>query len=291
MTFFDKAAKASAVPIIGGIYMKVICFFVFALGFFSAMAANALEPTRVDLAYGSDKEQRLDLYAPEHPANAPIILMVHGGGWRIGDKDNSRVLENKVPHFIGQGFLFVSINYRMSDNVTPLDEAADVAAAVRYVQANAKSWGGDPARLILMGHSAGAHLVALLAADPAKMGLASWLGTISLDSAAYDIPAIMARRHFRLYDQAFGDNPTLWHDASPIYRLSKSATPLLLICSSRRSDSCPQANAFAGRAHELGLRAEILPEDLSHSEINDELGEAGAYTLAVDHFIASLVTR
>jgi acetyl esterase/lipase len=255
---------------------------------FVAFFAYALSPTMSDLSYGSDKAQQLDVYKPDHPNHAPIIFMVHGGGWRIGDKQNSRVVENKALHFMSRGFLFISVNYRMSDGVTPLDEAADIASALRYVSTNASQWGGDPTRIIVMGHSAGAHLVSLLAADPARWRLTPWLGTISLDSAAYDVSAIMIRRHFRLYDQAFGNDSGFWHEASPLYRLSKNATPLFLVCSTRRDNSCPQAHTFANRAREFGVHAEVLEEDLSHSEINEELGAQNSYTDAIDAFIASL---
>ena len=155
-----------------------------------------------DLAYGSDREQRMDVYLPQQAklqaAGAPVILMVHGGAWRIGDKAHKPVIENKVARWVPKGFVFVSVNYRMQNSVTPLQQAEDIARALAAAQGKAASWGADPTKFILMGHSAGAHLVALLAAAPQgarKFGAAPWLGTVALDSAALDVPQIMNARH------------------------------------------------------------------------------------------------
>src|SRR5262249_10514809 len=121
---------------------------------------------RPDIAYGADPAQRMDVYLPPHLERAPILLMVHGGAWRIGDKDNARVVDNKVARWVPKGVIFVSVDYRMMPDAEPLTQAADIALALAKVQALASSWGGDPDNIILMGHSAGAHLVALLTAAP-----------------------------------------------------------------------------------------------------------------------------
>ena len=247
--------------------------------------ALALSPTQADIPYGPDKQQRLDVYAPAGAMHAPVIVMVHGGGWRIGDKAHGGVTGSKAEHYLARGYMFVSINYRMENAVTPLDEAADVAQALDYVRRHAQSWGGDASHLVLMGHSAGAHLVALLSADPAHANLAPWRATVVLDSAALDVPRVMQARHMGLYDDAFGKDEALWTAASPYHQLTRGAVPMLLVCSSRRLDSCPQATAFAAKAKEIGAEAATLPEDLSHMEINRSLGETGAYTNAVDQFI------
>ena len=92
--------------------------------------------------------------------------MLDGGGWRVGVKANPGVVKNKVAHYVPAGYLVVSINYRLSPEVDPLAQAHDVAAALSFVQSAASAWGGDPSRIVLMGHSAGAHLVSLVTADP-----------------------------------------------------------------------------------------------------------------------------
>lgn len=248
--------------------------------------------TRVlhDLAYGNDPLQRLDVYLPAQTQAAPILVMVHGGAWRFGDK--AAVVQHKVERWLPQGFIFISLNYRLLPQADPLQQATDVARGLAAVQRRAASWGGDPAKVILLGHSAGAHLVTLLAASPElayRQGAQPWLGTVSLDSAALDVPAIMTARHADLYDTAFGSDSAYWQTISPWHVLTAKAAPLLLVCSTRRPDQpCRQAEHFAGKAKSLGVRSPILAENLSHGEINERLGVSGAYTEAVEKFFSEL---
>jgi arylformamidase len=245
-----------------------------------------------DIAYGTDPQQRLDVYRPAKADNAPVILMVHGGGWRRGDKALWRVVKNKVNHWVGRGYLFVSTNYRMAPAADPVAQAADVARALAFVQAHLSAWGGDPARVVLMGHSSGAHLVALLTADPAISAAAKaspWRASVALDSAAMNVVNLMGRQHLPLYDQVFKNDPAYWRQASPTLQLTgKPVAPMLAVCSSRRLDSCPQAKGFAARATQLGGRVEVLPVDLTHPEINAYLGTPGAYSDGVDAFLRSV---
>lgn len=243
-----------------------------------------------DIPYGSDHRQRFDVYLPKPAtANAPVIFMVHGGGWRTGDKAERAVVENKVPYFTGRGYLLISIDYRMLPDADPLVQAQDVALALAAAQGRAASWGADPRRFILMGHSAGAHLVALLSAQPSLAAGSSWLGAIALDSGALDVPAIMEQRHMRLYDEAFGSDPAFWRKVSPAHALVPGAQPMLLVCSTRRDGACRQAHDFAQRLRAGGSRAEVLEQAGSHRAINLQLGADPAYTGAVQAFIDSLV--
>ena len=244
-----------------------------------------------DVRYGDNAGETLDVYAPRGAHGAPVIFMVHGGGWQRGDKAARRVVQNKVAHWVPCGFIVVSVDYPMLPEVPPLQQARDVALALAAAQRSAPQWGGDPDRFVLMGHSAGAHLVSLISAEPAlaiSQGARPWLGTVALDSAAYDIATIMRARHLRLYDQAFGNDPAVWAALSPIVQLRAKIAPFLAVCSSRRADSCGQADAFAAKASGLGARVQVLPEDLRHGEINEALGESSAYTRAVDRFLAGL---
>jgi arylformamidase len=255
-----------------------------------ALAADGVKVLR-NVAYGSSKLQAMDVYLPPDAKAAPVILMVHGGAWRFGDKQHPPVFENKVARWVPKGFIFVSVNYPMVPESDPVEQVDDIARALAAVQAAAPSWGGDSARIILMGHSAGAHLVSLLNANPSratKLGAKPWLGTVSLDSGALDVPAIMTHRHARLYDEAFGDDPALWKASSPIHHLTKASPPWLGVCSSNRVASCGTNQSYAAKSAELGTRAETLGEPLSHGEINAELGKPGAYTEAVEAFMASL---
>lgn len=245
-----------------------------------------------DLNYGDDPAQRLDVYRPVSASGAPVMLFVHGGGWRRGDKAMPRMVANKVTHWVGQGHVFVSTNYRMLPDADPLEQADDVARALAFVQAQAGRWGGDPARVVVIGHSAGAHLVSLITADTALAahhGAQPWLATVAIDSAALDIEAIMTRRHYRFYDPVFGSDPTFWRLASPMHRLqSRPVAPMLLICSSQRDDSSIAAHAFAAKAATFGGRAEVLALDMNHMELNDGLGLPGDYTAGVDAFLHTL---
>ncbi|HET7126885.1 MAG TPA: alpha/beta hydrolase, partial [Lysobacter sp.] len=225
-----------------------------------------------DLAYGRDPAQRLDAYVPEHP-DGRVIVMVHGGGWRRGDKAMASVVDHKLAHWGAHGDVFVSVDYQLLPQAGPLQQAGDVAMALVYVQAHAREWGADPANVVLMGHSAGAHLVALLSANPdLAKNAAPWRASVALDSAALDVPALMRSRHPSLYDDAFGRDPAYWRAASPQQRLTPKAPPMLLVCSSERRDSCPAAREFATSAHALGVRAQVLPQAHTHGEINADLG-------------------
>ncbi len=242
-----------------------------------------------DVSYGSDPRQTFDVYIPKAAAKAPVIFMVHGGAWKTGDKGADRVAGNKVAYWCARGYILVSANYRMLPDADPLTQARDVASAIAEAQAKAAGWGGDRAQFILMGHSAGAHLVALLSSSPALAGPLRWLGTVALDSAALDIEQIMQGRHMRLYDDAFGKDLAYWRAISPYAQLAQAGQPLLAVCSSQRSDSCEQARRYAAKAGGFGTRVQVSAQDLSHMEINQSLGQEGAYTQAVDQFIRSLL--
>lgn len=242
-----------------------------------------------DVAYGDDPRQRYDVYLPAQPQRAPVILFVHGGGWANGNKDNPGVVENKAAYWLPKGYVLVSINYRMRPDTAPIDQARDVARALADVQKRAPSWNADPANVMLMGHSAGAHLAALVGASSTlwrDAGAARPRGVVSLDSGALDVPQTMKKPPLpRIYDAAFGRNPADWIAASPYHQLTRDAVPMLFVCSSRRQDACPQGRAMAEKAKTLGVAMEVLPEDLSHGEVNHLLGAPSAYTEAVDTFV------
>ncbi|MBP7566579.1 MAG: alpha/beta hydrolase [Burkholderiaceae bacterium] len=245
-----------------------------------------------DRAYGADALQKLDAYIPAQAQGAPVIFMVHGGAWRTGSKTARGVVGNKVDRWVSRGFIVVSTNYRLLPGADPLVQADDVARALAFAQKAAAGWGGDAGRFVLMGHSAGAHLVALLNANPQRalaQGARPWLGTVALDSALLDVAPVMERRHLPFYDAAFGSDPAFWRAASPQQQLVRGATPLLAVCSTQRRDRpCDGAQRFADHAGTLGVRAEVLGQPMTHGEINAQLGLPGAYTDAVEAFLASL---
>ena len=248
-----------------------------------------------NVSYGPSAAQVMDVYLPAHPQDAPVILMVHGGAWTLGDKSIARVVTNKVEHWLPKGYIFISINNRLLPAAGPLEQAHDVAKAVAFAQGKARSWGGDPSRFVLMGHSAGAHLVDVLAASPQLAfgeGAKPWLGTVSLDTATLDVVETMRSRHYGFYDAAFGKDPAYWASASPMHLLTSAPMPVLLVCSTRRPDHpCRGNHRFAAKVAQLGGTATVLEKDLTHREINENLGLPGRYTGEVDSFLHSLGLR
>ena len=256
-------------------------------------------PDLADVAYGEQALQTLDVYQARSalsPGGAPIIVMVHGGGWCVGDKRSAKITTNKVARWGAKGFTFVSLNYPMvNEGADALAQAHHVARAVAYVQSHARQWGADPAKLVLVGHSAGAHLVSLVNADAQirrQNGVGAILGAISLDAGAIDVVAQMPRVYPFLrqrYREAFGDSAAQWRAASPLHRLGRDASPWLGVCSTQRKDDpCEQANRYAEKSRHLDIRASVLPQAKSHAELNADLGLPGSYTEAVEAFMATL---
>jgi len=267
---------------------SLIPFLVACLLSAGALADNLV---RRNIAYGTEDEQRFDVYAPEQARRAPVIFVVPGSGWTNDDKDSRRILENKLGRWLPRGFAVVAVNYRAAPKAGPYEQARDVALALAKAQEMADNWGGDRKRFILLGHSAGAHLIALLASTPrlsTDLQTAPWLGSILLDSGALDVPGIMSGRHFKLYDQAFGNDPNYWQAASPYHQLDRRTAPILAVCSTQRPESCPQAQRFVAKAESFGTRAAVLAEDLSHREINLALGGESRYTAAIEAFMRGL---
>ena len=153
-------------------------------------------PGSETISYGTAALQRLDIWrAKGTKGPAPLIVFVHGGGWKRGSKDNATG-RFKAEHFPQQGYAFASIDYRLVPAATVEQQAADVAAAVKALVDRANMLGIDRRRIVLMGHSAGAHLVALVGTDErylqgAGLSFADISGVIPIDGAAYDVAAQM----------------------------------------------------------------------------------------------------
>ena len=245
------------------------------------------KPT-ASVSYGNSPLQKFDVYVSNRSQDAPVIFMVHGGGWKRGDKGMSGVVDNKVERWGPRGIVFISANYRLMPEADPYVQAEDIARALAKAQADAARWGADPKRFVLMGHSAGAHLVALLAASPdmlKRFGAQPPIATVSLDSGTLNVVETMEGRHFELHDYAFGKDKDLWVRTSPWHALKERPAPILSVCSTRRADACPQAQALADKIKSYGGVGEVLRMDLSHGEINQKLGLPGAYTDAVEAFL------
>jgi acetyl esterase/lipase len=143
-----------------------------------------------------------------------------------------------------------------------------------------------------VGHSSGAHLVALLTADmaaAAREGAGPWRASVMLDSAALDVVALMQSPHLPLHERAFGRSEAGWRQASPLHRLSDLPVPMLLVHSSGRPQAGAQARRFADAVAAIGGHAEVLAVDLSHADVNARLGLDGDYTARVDAFLEMVV--
>lgn len=236
------------------------------------------------LAYGTDPQQVLDLWVPEGARSVPLVIYVHGGGWKRGSKDTA--MGNALPgHLVGQNYAFASINYRLVPQATVEQQASDVAHALAHVLGKARALGIDRSKVVIMGHSAGAHLVALVGTDEqylrgAGLSFADIDGVLPNDGAAYDVPAQMAqsgRFMMETYSQAFGSDPVRQKALSPTFHAVAPNVPRFLLLHVQRKDGVAQANDLAAALRKGGTAVEIgsFPGDglKGHAAINRRLGE------------------
>jgi arylsulfatase A-like enzyme/acetyl esterase/lipase len=236
----------------------------------------------------------LDICSLQGAADRPVMIYVHGGGWRTGDK---RAIQGKADYFTKRGFVFVSVNYRLVPAVDILTQLQDSANAVGWVQKNIAQHGGDPKQLHLIGHSAGAHHVAILATNErflkaAGVTLSNIKSVVELDTQALDVPAMMAGTDNALYLQAFGKEPKLWKEVSPRDHVAKDKgiPPFFLVVANERGPKLKQATAFQNTLEEAGIRCEFVeaPEH-DHGSLNRAIGEAkDKVTQAMEQFHDSI---
>ena len=229
-------------------------------------------------AYGAFPDQNLRLSLAPCPA-APLVVFVHGGGWSVGDKDGGA--GEKAAFFNARGYHFATVNYRLHPAATVEEAAADVAAAIAWVRAKHQ---GAVRGVLLQGHSAGAHLAALVALDPGYLegaGVAPQaIRAVSLlDGAGYDVGAqIRSGRNARLYREVFGDDPDRWAVLSPQTYASDNVTRAEFIMHylAERRASARQSRALAGALSDGGGAATAVPvRGRTHASINRRFGEEG----------------
>ena len=188
-----------------------------------------------------------------------------------------------------KGFVFISVKYRLHPRER-LQEATTWPP--RWPQHKAARPPGAATRRSHSHGALGRRTPGVVQRSPTlaqREGAWPWLGTVSLDSAALNVPAVMAAPHYAFYDEVMGSNPVFWTAVSPYHALAGAVPPFQLVCSTERPDHpCLQAQGMARRMQQLGGRAEVLPQELSHGEINAQLGLESAYTRAVEAFMASL---
>jgi len=239
---------------------------------------------KTDVAYGDDPLQKLDLHLPDTPTNAPVMVYIHGGGWAKGDK---AAVGLKPAFFNGKGWIFVSVNYRLLPEGKHPANVEDIALALAKVHNEVAEKGGDPGKLFVMGHSAGAHLAALVATNPkpleqAGKSLKILKGVISLDTNAYDLPTLTGTAMKPFYDSVFGTDPELLKDASPRFHVAADkGIPPFLICYSRGMGRNAEpirsgaAEAFSAALAKAGIPASVIDaSDRNHGEINQWFGRS-----------------
>ncbi len=246
-----------------------------------------------DVPYLEDGHKRhvLDIYTPEkaNDERLPVMLWIHGGGWQVGDKSDV-ALKPKV--LTKRGFIFVSTNYRLLPDVTMDVLTRDVAASLGWVHRNIARYGGDPQRIFVGGHSAGAQLAALICTDDRylkeqNVSFNALRGCVPVDGDTYDIPKIIMTAEHRqtLYGgkmftfghrQKFGNDPEKHIDYSAVSHVAKDKNipPFLLLYFPGNPDTRAQARRLQSVLKESEIPAATYGKrDSNHRQLNNDLGK------------------
>jgi len=221
----------------------------------------------LDVSYGVHPEQRLDVYLPAAAAAAPVVLFVHGGGWSVGDKSQYAAVGNRLAR---EGLAAMIVNYRLSPAVQHPTHVRDVAQAIGWCVRHAASYGADPARLCLMGHSSGAHLAALVALEPSYLAAegvpTSAIGrVVGVSGVGYDLDERYAELPVGpFFRPVFGADCRLWKHAAPLQYAGRSAPEFLLIHGLGDTEAPPASTevfAAALQATGVATRLVLVPDE------------------------------
>jgi acetyl esterase/lipase len=243
----------------------------------------------VPYAEKADQRQVLDVYSPPNAKNLPVVFWIHGGGWQTGDKTDVQV---KPRVFMDKGFVFVSTNYRLLPSVDMATIVRDVAKAARWVHDHIAEYGGDPERLLVMGHSAGAQLAALICTDDRYLkaeGLSLGIikGCVPVDGDTFDVPAIIetAETRWRVHGlppakfghrEKFGNDSAKHRDFSAVTHVAKDKhiPPFLILYVSGHPDTTAQALRLGNVLKEAGISVSLFGgRETTHSKLNEDLGK------------------
>ncbi len=228
--------------------------------------------TRLDIAYAEESAaQKLDLYLPERDSNRlrPGIVVVHGGGWRSGDKRRGQWAA--IPaRYASDGYVAISVNYRLTGEAPWPAQVEDVKAAVRWLRAHGEKYQVDPERIGAYGNSAGAHLVSLLGLvreadglegsgpyrDQSSLVQAVCASATPTDFLNWGAPGVLPQRLSTTF--LAGPEDTLRdraRQASPISYVRADAPPFLLVHGTAdRTVPIEQSDRFAKALREAGAR-------------------------------------
>lgn len=240
----------------------------------------------------------LDIYTADPVGtSSPVLVYVHGGGYAVGDKAWSKDLDPKPEYFTQTlGYVFISINYRLLPEGRYPVNVQDMANAIAWVHDNITDFGGDPEHIVIMGHSAGAGLVAQVATEQrflinAGKHLSSLRGVIAIDGSSYDLTQSEEREAILI--ERYGRD---WQQASPLAHVApdEGIPPFLFLHVTGevgpRTQSEWQSNVMATALRAAGVRADVVA--LSHVEhfgANERMGQPDdPTTLAVERFLRML---
>ena len=287
--------------------MKQLSALLLAFALFSE--ARAQEVKR-DIPYAdpADVRQMLDVYAPRDAKNLPVVFWIHGGGWQTGDKSSVQI---KPQCFMVKGFVFVSTNYRLLPTVEMGAIIRDIAKTIHWVHDHIAEHGGDPKRILVMGHSAGAQLAALICTDDRYLkaeglSLAIIKGCVPVDGDTYDVPLMIetgaARRKalgqpdpkFGHYEK-FGSDPVKHRDFSAVNHVArdKGIAPFLLLHVADHADTTAQAKRLGSVLTEVGVSTKVFgAKETDHSKINENLGQPNdPSTKALFEFVGEVLQK
>jgi arylformamidase len=250
----------------------------------------------------------LDIYAPVNAKNLPVVFWIHGGGWQTGDKSD---VETKPRWFMEKGFVFVSTNYRLLPEVDMGTLIRDVAKAFGWMNDHIAEYGGDPKRVLVGGHSAGAQLAALICIDDRYLkaegvSFDGLIGCVPVDGDTYDVPAIIetaeTRRRVHHQPQAktghrekFGNDPAKHVDFSAVTHVAKGKgiPPFLILHVAAHPDTSAQAQRLGSVLKEAGVPVTVFgARDTSHVKLNNDLGLLNdSATKALGEFVAKVMTQ
>ena len=222
----------------------------------------------LDLAYGDDERQKLDVYMPEiaSVSPAPVLLFFHGGYWVIGHKD---LLGFMAPAITTAPALLISVGYRLAPGAKYPQQVDDCRAALRWVLDNIAGYGGDPTRIYAGGHSAGGHLAALITLQRERLadfGLPTDVikGCFPV-SGVFDVTETPPERR-----EAFLESDDHARESSPMYNTEGNSTPFLLEIGSDDFDNLREQHPrmLAALRQEQGYVEEMVREGHNHFRIS-----------------------
>jgi len=230
------------------------------------------------VAYDTFPKTKLDIHVPlEANQNNPVIIYVHGGGWKSGDKSEWDI--PKIEYFCNLGYICVSINYRLSPDVKHPTHIQDVANAINWVEDNISRYGGDRSKITLVGHSAGAHLTALVVTNQkylnkAGVDIHNIKTAYILDAGAYLIMNKQVYDDINILNMIYGAvgddmNSDLWKDFAPYnYINADKYIPNLIIAHSDAQYRCNANSLFCSKLDECNKDyIEYILAGYSHSDV------------------------